>query len=48
MISFETEPQSRAAGERRNGGADLARRDHGLDDRQLTMRRPFLHVTILT
>src|ERR1035437_6599277 len=45
---LETEPQGRAAGERRNGGADLARRDHGLDDRQLTVRRPFLHKTTLT
>jgi len=27
---LETEPQGRAAGERRNGGADLARRGDGL------------------
>ena len=45
---FKPETQCRAAGKRRNSGADSALSEHSLHDRQLTVRRSFLHGTTLT
>lgn len=44
----ESEAQCRTSGERRDGGPDPTRRDHGFDDRQTVLRRSLLHTAMLT